>query len=90
MPNKTVNLIKITLKNKFVQDFLFKKIIQGVKIINKKNVDTNGHLCSSSNFQNIKTIYYQTCLLVMFFLEIFTSKILISTYVKEFFIKDFK
>ncbi len=90
MPNKPVILVKITLKNRFVQDFLCKKKIQGVKIITKKNVDTNGHLYSSSNFQNIKTIYYQTCLSVMFFPEIFTLKILISTYVKDFSIKNFK
>jgi hypothetical protein len=86
MPNKTVILVKITLKNKFVQDFIFFKS----KIITQKNVDTDCHLCSSSNFQNIKTIYYQTCLSMMFFLEIFTSKILISTYVKDFSIKNFK
>jgi len=89
MPNKTVILVKITLKKKFVQDFILKNN-PGCKIITKKNVDTDGHLCSSSNFQNIKTIYYQTCLSMMFFPEIFTSKILISTYVKDFSIKNFK
>jgi hypothetical protein len=73
MLNKKINSVEIALKKHICPRFFLKKF-QGVEIITKKNVDTNGYLSNSSKFQNIKIIYYQTCISMIFFLKLLLGK----------------